>query len=340
MRSLFVFSVASLLAFAGPRAAAQNVGSYGMAPRPGGVEPEAAAKLQVVQNLNAAVPLDTVLYDHDNRPVTLREVMGGKPTILVPAYYRCPKLCNEVLNGLVRVLREMQADDPEFSAGRAFNVVTFSVDVHEPYYRARMKREEYLKQYDGRDPAQPGWWFLSSGAGQSSDVSAAKKNVRKLTNALGYPFVVADHGIEKNSDGVECLENEWGDLEPLGDRPRPQGSKEKDIQHSSAILIITPDGRISRYLLGIDYDKTTVRRSLIEAADGKIGAKVTDRIALLCLAYDNVSGHYKPRMRLLGMVAAPFVLLVLGITYMTFRKARREPRLTRPAEPAAPPAPG
>ena len=335
MRPFAAITVLFLLACAGPRAAAQNVGSYGMSPRPGDLEPEAAAKLAIVQNLNGTVPLDAVFYDHDNRPVTLREVMGGKPTILVPAYYRCPKLCNEVLNGLLRVLREMQADDPEFGAGRAFNVVTFSIDAHEPYARARMKREEYLKQYDGRNPDQPGWWFLSSGAGQLSDASAAQKRVRTVTKALGYPFIVADHKVEKNADGVECLENEWGDLEPIGDRPRPQGSKDRDIQHSSAILIVTPDGRISRYLLGVDYDKTTVRRSLIEAADGKIGTK-SDQIALLCLVYDNVSGHYKPRMRLLGFVAAPFVLIVFGIAFVTFRKARREDKLTPPGAGDAP----
>ena len=329
MRWSPAISVSALLAFAGSGAVAQNVGSYGMAPKPGAIEPESAAKLQVKQNLNATIPLDTVLYDHDNRPVTLRELMGGKPTILVPAYYRCPKLCNEVLNGVLRVLREMQAVDPEFSAGKAFHVVTFSVDAHEPYARARMKREEYLKQYDGRDPNQPGWWFLSATPGQFSDVDAAKKNVRQLTNALGYPFLVADHKVEKNANGADCLENEWGELEPLGDRPRPQGSKERDIQHSSAILFITPDGRISRYMLGVDYDKTTVRRSLIEAADGKIGTK-TDQIALLCLQYDNVTGHYKPSMRILGFVAAPFVLLIAAIVYFTRRKARRETKLTLP----------
>ncbi len=339
MRPLAAISVLALLALAGPDAAAQNVGSYGMAPRPGALEPEAAAKLAIKQNLDGKVPLDAVFFDHDNNPVALREIMGGKPTILVPAYYRCPKLCNEVLNGLVRVLRELQADDPEFAAGRAFNVVTFSIDAHEPYARARMKREEYLKQYDGRDPTQPGWWFLSSSAGQMTDARAAQKSVRTVTNALGYPFVIADRGVEKDADGVECTENEWGDLELLGDRPRPQGSKERDIQHASAILIITPDGRISRYLIGVDYDKTTVRRALIEAGEGKIGTR-TEKLAMLCLAYDSVSGHYKPSMIALGLVAVPFGLVVLGIAFATVRSARREKKLKPVAEAVAPQLPG
>ena len=333
MRRLLAISVWALLAFAGTRAAAQNVGSYGMAPKPGEFDPNTRGPLTVRQNLNEMVPLDETFHDHDNRPVTLREIMAGKPTILVPAYYRCPKMCNEVLNGLLKVLRELQAEDPEFAAGRAFNVVTFSVDAREPYALARKKREEYLKQYDGRDPNQPGWWFLTASAGQFSDVGESQQKIRRVTNALGYPFIVADRKVEKNGDGVECVENDWGELVPLGNTPRPQGSKERDIQHSAAILIITPEGRIARYLSGDYYDRTAMRLSLIEASKGTISPNNKDFFAQLCMAYDQKSGHYKPKMQLLGIVAAPFVLLIFGIAYFTLRKARRETKLTLPAEP-------
>ncbi len=73
-----------------------------------------------------------------------------------------------------------------------------------------------------------------------------------------------------------------------------------------------------------------MRLSLIEASQGAISPNNKDFFAQLCMAYDQKSGHYKPRMRLLGLVAAPFVLVVLGIAYITLRKARRETKLTRP----------
>jgi len=333
MRRLFTISVAALLAFAGTHAAAQNVGSYGMAPKPGEFDPNTRGPLTVKQNLGAMVPLDEVFHDHDDKPVTLRSIMAGKPTILVPAYYRCPKMCNEVLNGLLKVLRELQAADPEFAAGRAFNVVTFSVDAREPFALARKKREEYLKQYDGRDPNEPGWWFLTASSGQFSDVAESQQKIRRVTNAVGYPFIVADRKVEKNADGVECVENDWGELVPLGNNPRPQGSKERDIQHSAAIMLITPDGKIARYLSGDYYEKTTMRLSLIEASQGTIAPTNKDYFAQLCMAYDQKSGHYKPSMRILGIVAAPFVLLIFGIAYLTLRKARRETKLTLPTEP-------
>ncbi len=330
MRWSLAISVSALLAFAGTRAAAQNVGSYGMAPKPGEFDPNSRGPLAVKQNLGDSVPLDEVFHDHENNPVTLRSIMAGKPTILVPAYYRCPKMCNEVLNGLLKVLRELQADDPEFAAGRAFNVVTFSVDAREPYALARKKREEYLKQYDGRDPNTPGWWFLTASAGQFSDVTESQRKIRRVTNAIGYPFIVADRKVEKNGDGIECVENDWGELVPLGNTPRPQGSKERDIQHSAAIMLITPEGKIARYLSGDYYEKTTMRLSLIEASQGTIAPTNKDYFAQLCMAYDQKTEHYKPSMRILAFVAAPFVLLIAAIVYFTRRKARRETKLTLP----------
>lgn len=270
---------------------AQNVGSYGRSPRPGSVDPQTQEALKVTQNLGVQVPLDTVFYDHNKAKVTLGELMNGKPTILIPAYYQCPKLCNEVLNGVLTCLREMRQRDSEFTAGQAFNVITFSFDARENPERAGPKREYYLKAYDGRDPAVPGWWFLTASPGQFGDVLAAKESIRLVTETIGFPFVMDERG--------------------------------RDIQHPSAIMILTPDGRVNRYLMGIDFDATTVRRSLVEAADGKIGTKI-DQLALLCFTYDEVTGHYKPAMRILGFAAAPFLFLVLGIAYTAWRRAKME----------------
>ena len=98
------FTLAALLASA-LGAHAQNVGSYGRSPRPANVDP-ASVQLPVIQKLGETIPLDTVLYDHSAQSVVLKDLLGGKPTIIVPAYYECPKLCNEVLNALLVALRE------------------------------------------------------------------------------------------------------------------------------------------------------------------------------------------------------------------------------------------
>ena len=61
--------------------------------------------------------------------------------------------------------------------------------------------------------------------------------------------------------------------------------------HAAAIFVITPDGRVSRYLYGIEYPPNTLRLALLEAAEGKLGTTV-DRLLLYCFHYDPGAGSY------------------------------------------------
>ena len=56
---------------------------------------------------------------------------------------------------------------------------------------------------------------------------------------------------------------------------------------------VTPDGRIARYLYGIEFPPKTLRLSLVEASEGKIGTTV-DRLILYCFHYDSSEGRYAP----------------------------------------------
>src|SRR5438552_14331536 len=73
------------------------------------------------QKLNEQVPLDLVFADEGGQPVTLANYCRDKPVILVLAYFRCPMLCDQVLNGLVRAMLDLP-----FDAGKEFNVVVVS----------------------------------------------------------------------------------------------------------------------------------------------------------------------------------------------------------------------
>ena len=61
--------------------------------------------------------------------------------------------------------------------------------------------------------------------------------------------------------------------------------------HPSGIMLLTPAGRVARYLLGIDYAARDLRLGLVEASDGRIGAP-SDQILLLCYHYDAATGRY------------------------------------------------
>ncbi len=56
-------------------------------------------------------------------------------------------------------------------------------------------------------------------------------------------------------------------------------------------MVITPEGKISRYLYGINFPRQTLRLSLVEASHGKIGSSI-DQILLICLCFDPATGKY------------------------------------------------
>ncbi|MCB0207821.1 MAG: SCO family protein [Anaerolineae bacterium] len=85
--------------------------------------------------------------------------------------------------------------------------------------------------------------------------------------------------------------------------------------HPSGIVVLTPQGKISRYFYGIDFPEKDLRLGLVEAADDKIGSPV-DLVLLTCYHYDPVTGEYTLTImnfiRLFGLltVAAIGVLLL------------------------------
>ena len=124
------------------------------------------------QRLGAEVPLDVAFRDETGARVTLRDYLGDKPVLLVPAYYECPMLCTIVLNGVVSALRAMP-----FDVGKEFRVVTFSFNPRETSELAAAKKATYLEDYR-RPGAAAGWHFLT---GDEPSIAA-------LTQAIGFRY--------------------------------------------------------------------------------------------------------------------------------------------------------
>jgi protein SCO1/2 len=82
--------------------------------------------------------------------------------------------------------------------------------------------------------------------------------------------------------------------------------------HVSTVLVLTPEGRISQYLNGIEHDPQALKYSLIEASKERIGS-VIDHIALFCYQYDASSGKYSLAiMRVVRLAAVGTVLCIAG----------------------------
>jgi len=86
--------------------------------------------------------------------------------------------------------------------------------------------------------------------------------------------------------------------------------KEKQYAHSAALFVLTPEGRLSRILYGIEFKPRDLKLALMEAADGKIGS-VVDRFLLFCYRYDATSRSYSVYLFNVMRVAALVTVLVL-----------------------------
>lgn len=97
--------------------------------------------------------------------------------------------------------------------------------------------------------------------------------------------------------------------------------------HLAATFVLSPDGRVSRYLYGIDFPPKDFRLSLVEAASGRVGTSF-DKLMLTCYRYDPASRKYQPFA--LGFVRAGGVLaavglggLIAGLLWRERKKARQ-----------------
>jgi protein SCO1/2 len=240
---------------------------------PGRMEasPEELRNVGIDEHLDARLPLDAAFVDENGREVVLGDYFGGdRPVVLALVYYRCPMLCNLILDGLTGSMKDL-----EWTAGGEFEVVAVSFDPTETPKLAGIKKQAYLKQY-GRPEADAGMHFLTTGSQETID---------RLTETVGFRYAFVED------------RNEYA--------------------HTAALFLITPDGRISRYLYGIVYDPRTLRLALVEAGEGKVGT-VVDRVLLYCFHYDADEGKYSLVARQVMKLGGGAMVVVLGLTLLVF----------------------
>jgi protein SCO1 len=98
--------------------------------------------------------------------------------------------------------------------------------------------------------------------------------------------------------------------------------------HATAIMVLTPQGRISRYFYGVDFPPKDLRMGLVEASQNKIGNAV-DQVLLYCYHYDPATGKYGAIVsNMLKLGAAVTILLLGGLLLVLFRLERIAPRRT------------
>jgi len=89
--------------------------------------------------------------------------------------------------------------------------------------------------------------------------------------------------------------------------------------HASGILLLTPDGRISRYFYGVEYPPSHVRLGLVDASSGKIGSPI-DHILLFCYQYDPTKARYSATILTVIRMGAVVTLLCMLAGFVIFRR--------------------
>jgi protein SCO1/2 len=102
--------------------------------------------------------------------------------------------------------------------------------------------------------------------------------------------------------------------------------KTNQYAHAAGLMILTPDGTVSRYLYGIEYPARDLRLSLVEASSGEVGS-LTDQILLLCYHYNPITGRYGLAIFSALRIAGVATVLLVGGGIVTMLRRERQNQL-------------
>lgn len=168
--------------------------------------------------------------------------------------------------------------------GRDFNIVVASIDPSEGTDLAAAKKRSYVKRY-GHPETADGWHFLTG----------TQPNIDALTKAVGFGYTKI---------------------------PGPDG-KLTQFAHASAIQIVTTEGKLAQYYMGVEYSPKDLRLGLAEASHGKIGSPV-DNILTYCYHYDpGTNKHSLIVARVVQMGGLVTMVSLGGFMFVMFRRDHR-----------------
>ena len=127
---------------------------------------------------------------------------------------------------------------------------------------------------------------------------------------------LAAYGRPGGEQAWHCLVGREADVRKLADTVgfayvAVPNTKPKQYAHAAVTVFLTPDGRVSRYFNGLEFNPKDLRLALLEAGEGKIGTPV-EQVLLFCYAYDPQSGSYVLSAVRIMQASAIGTMLVLG----------------------------
>ncbi len=167
--------------------------------------------------------------------------------------------------------------------GKDYEVLTFSIDPTDTPADAAAEKRTFLSGM-----ARP------DAAGAVHFLTANQASIDAISGATGFHFVRV---------------------------PGPDGKMDQ-FAHSSVIMFATPDGKLSKYLAGIDYQPRDLRMALLQASEKKISNPV-DLLILYCCNYSPSAGRYTVSViRILGIAGMVSLAIVIGMLVLLTKKPK------------------
>lgn len=233
-----------------------------------------------------------------------------------------PKVLNEV--GIEQKLNEQIPLDTEFKDENGKTVKIGDYFGKRPvvlalvYYECPMLCSEVLNGLTGSLKG------LTFSAGKEFDVIAisfdARENDKPDLAKNKKESYLKRYGREGSENGWHFLTGSQDSIDKITkavgfgykwDEPTNQ------FAHAGAIMILTPEGKMSKYLYGIDYAPKDVKFALIESSENKIGSSV-DQLLLYCYHYDPAKGKYGLVVMNVMRLGGVLTLLGMGAMFLVF----------------------
>jgi len=138
---------------------------------------------------------------------------------------------------------------------------------------------------------------------ETPTLAAAKK--QEYVKRYGRPNAAAGwHFLTGSAESINALNKAVG-FQYQYDKSKNQ------YAHATAIMVLTPQGRISRYFYGVEFPPKDLRLGLVEASQGKIGNAV-DEVLLYCYHYDPAAGKYGAVINNILKLGGAATIVLLG----------------------------
>lgn len=171
--------------------------------------------------------------------------------------------------------------DSHLVPGSDYNVVTVSIDPDDQPSDAATEKARFVKEV-GLPGIEKATHFLTGD----------EASIRAISGATGFQFVRL---------------------------PGPDG-RMNQFAHPTVIMFATPDGRLSKYIAGVDYQSRDLRLAILDASRHKI-SNPADLVLLYCCSYNPASGRYSVAvLRVLSIAGVVTLMVIAGLIWLITRK--------------------